>query len=434
MAFPSRFSNPALAGLPRRAVDTGLAQPSQPVAQPGQQPQPELYGAPRVTPSMPVATLDRDEVWGDLQRSTDKARVEGELRGLQEPGEAPIYEPDAIDIIGAGLSGFVGNFGPSQRETRWNQQLDRDAAERREGRQALRDEVQFGNWLAGQDLRERSLQAREESLGLARDKQKSIDRRDDYRMDPNDPSVAPMREFVLSQTRGRFTPDEVANLSNDQLRAVMTMLNREAERAHAPEDTRIAANRAGATAGAATSARERASLPYDIAAEQRGEGRAERSAERSVETEGAQKIAEAERKRATERVALETLLGKLKGRKGGEALPAQGSFIERGAIKARASVLGGTGMGQEDSILDNDLTALGLQSYINKAGNAPNSEREQEVAGRMYRGDGTVGGAIRAIEERLGSMDAEVGQMRRTAPRSRVKAVPAAGDDEWEDL
>ncbi len=424
--------NPALPGSP--ASSASMLQALAPTAAPAAPPPPRAApGIPALAQEMPTPALQAFP---------------------PTPGAPPVaaqpqprtYKPDIADYLYGLLAGFGGNFGTSAREQRWNSGQDRARQQERDKVDAERlriwaesQGVNAGNAAKRQELADKNLQLRERTVATGEAKEKRLADAQDAMRNPESAPAEALRDAL--EMRG--TPREhTAQLNDQQMRAMLTQFNRDDERRTAEEDTRIAARRAGATSGAATAARESVQLPYDIAAEERGEGRAERASERSVETESQQKIEDAERKRATERVALETLKAKLSGRPANDRLPAQGSFIERGAIKARASVMGGTGMGQEDSILDNDLTALGLQSYINKAGNAPNSEREQDVAGRMYRGDGTVAGAIRAIEERLGTMDAEVGQMRRTAPRrpaARAAApapAPAAsgGDDEWEDL
>ena len=79
----------------------------------------------------------------------------------------------------------------------------------------------------------------------------------------------------------------------------------------------------------------------------------------------------------------------------------------------------------DDASLDTDITALGLSSYINTANNAPNSEREQQVAGELYRGDGTADGALLRIQERLATIEREqeayLSDSEPAAPNARTK-------------
>lgn len=253
----------------------------------------ERYGAP-LAPRQPVQApapqLDRGSVGrsmlGNAQTALTGAATDAIDRAsrMDEPGDAPIYQPDAVDVLGGALGGFIGQFGTSPREQRWNRQQDADAADRREKRQQLRDQAQFGNWLAQANMREQQLEARKEALGqgaervdLAKRKQAGIDEDRDWRLDPEKASKT--REFVLRQANGRVTPEELDGMSNAELRGVMTMLNREAERGHAGEDTAIAARKAGATATASTIGRETAARPFDIDKENRAELRAARAAE-----------------------------------------------------------------------------------------------------------------------------------------------------------
>lgn len=248
---------------------------------------PALPGVPGRLPPMPPAVLPPAAVPAALP-SPVAAPAPPQIdraAGMEQP--KPHYKPDLADYIYGALAGFTGNLGASQRELRWRDQQDRQRAQQQD-----RDRLQM--WMetqkgtsAQQALRQQALDAGAERLKLQQERQAGIDRERDYNLDPNDPSVQRMRSFVLTQAAGRLTPEEVAGMSNRQLQAVMTMINREAERAHAGEDTRIAAQRAGATSGASTAAREAVQLPYDVARE-----------ERSIDVEGRKGVNREAAKRA----------------------------------------------------------------------------------------------------------------------------------------
>jgi len=93
-------------------------------------------------------------------------------------------------------------------------------------------------------------------------------------------------------------------------------------------------------------------------------------------------------------------------------------------------------MNEEDSALDNDLTMAGLVAYVSEGHNAPNSEREQDVAGRKFRGDGTVAGAKASIRARLAALEqAEkalrgVRRLSASKPKPRQQARPAASTEQ----
>jgi hypothetical protein len=153
-----------------------------------------------------------------------------------------------------------------------------------------------------------------------------------------------------------------------------------------------------------------------IAAEQRAH---ERETEKEKRTQ--------ENKEADEVVALNRLRKQLEARSPDDELPGQENPLSKTLIGAKASLTGGTGRSSDDSALDTDLTALGLQAYMNKAHNAPNSTREQEIANGMFRGNGTVGSAMARIDQRL----AEIEQTRavrsaNVGTTDRVPKVPGA--------
>jgi hypothetical protein len=147
--------------------------------------------------------------------------------------------------------------------------------------------------------------------------------------------------------------------------------------------------------------------------------------------------------RTKEREKLESLLARLESKDPAATLPKQGHIIERGAVTFKAELLGGTGLSEEDSILDNDLTMAGLQNYIGDAANAPNSLPEQTESGRKFRGNGTYGGAAMAVRKRLAEMDSGESKLREEEdatrirptrkPTTRPKAQPAPEDDDLPD-
>lgn len=163
------------------------------------------------------------------------------------------------------------------------------------------------------------------------------------------------------------------------------------------------------------------------------EGREEARKVRELKAKAEQ---ETETKLINEELSLDKLEKKLSARKPDEALPGQGNVVERALIGAKAKVAGGSGMSPDDTSLDTDLTAAGLQAYIGTAGNAPNSEREQNVAATLFRGNGTVGSALQRVRERK----AEIAR-KKAALKARVAGVAEGGapvvdtsGDEWEDV
>lgn len=426
-----QFWNPALPAL--GPLPASLP-PTPPESPPPIQPPPIAPAAPAPVAAPHAAALMAQKPPASTAQQAPQPRP----APPKPQGDAAEYDPDFADYLYGALAGFGGNFQPSARERRWSDQQNRQ-------RQAQQDE--YNAWLASEKARrddataarqERANTLAEGRLSVAEaNAQTARDRFEEWRKqngvlnDPNHPQHQAMLESLRAQGVDT-TPWE--GLALGTMKMQQQPINEAVGRAHAAEDTALDAKRAGAMAGAATSAREHIQEGYNIRSEDRAEKRAERASTRQEEREGAVKVADAERKRVTERVSLEALKQKLAARaasEGGDSrLPMQGSVIERGAVRAKANLLGGTGMNAEDSLLDNDLTAAGLQSYMNTAGNAPNSEREQTVAARAFRGDGTYAGAIKAIDERLRKIDAEVGAMR-GKPKARAAS---SGDDEWEDL
>lgn len=135
-------------------------------------------------------------------------------------------------------------------------------------------------------------------------------------------------------------------------------------------------------------------------------------------------LREAEKKETNEIEALQEMDAKLAAM-GDAKLPLQKGIADKKITEVVGTVTGGTGMSDEESRLDTDLTALGLSSYMNKAGNAPNSEREQQVADRMYRGNGTASSARAAVQARLAQIQ-RVQAARREASQRGAAPKPAA--------
>ena len=125
---------------------------------------------------------------------------------------------------------------------------------------------------------------------------------------------------------------------------------------------------------------------------------------------------------ADERASLMAVKEKLEARDPSSRIASRGNFVERAWTGTKAAVGGGSGMSSEDTELDTDLTTVGLQTYTNKAHNAPNSEREQNVAQTMYSGDGTAQSALKRVNDRLAVIDAEAG----ADPEGRINSAPRA--------
>lgn len=137
------------------------------------------------------------------------------------------------------------------------------------------------------------------------------------------------------------------------------------------------------------------------------DARQEKQADRQVAIDEAKrknaeraKVIQEHREGGDELQSLNELERMLQKRTGESRLPKQGNILSRGIIDLKAAAAGGSGMNVQDTSLDTALTALGLQTYIQKARNAPNSVKEQEVANRFYRGDGTVEGALHEVRKR----------------------------------
>jgi hypothetical protein len=148
---------------------------------------------------------------------------------------------------------------------------------------------------------------------------------------------------------------------------------------------------------------------------------------------------DAETKLINEELSLDKLEKKLSARAADESLPGQGNVVERAFVGAKAKVAGGSGMSPDDTSLDTDLTAAGLQAYIGTAGNAPNSEREQNVAATLFRGNGTVGSALERVRERKAEIARKKAALKARAAggtdaiETGAVEVDASGD-EWEDV
>lgn len=291
------------------------------------------------------------------------------------------------------------------------------------------------------DLRGRQIDAQGESLEMRRQKQQA-------EMAPDSPEARRVADVLIRKGVPReslMTPDGRV-LSIYEQKQLSPAIKNEIEVAMSGQMAGVAAERARETAEATEASKirvaegtARATHPYkvDLARETAGirtedrEAQAALAEEKDIGAERRKRMAAQER----ERTSLLALKARLEARDRAGKLPAQGSFIERGVIKAKSSVLGGTGMSEEDSRLDNDLTMAGLQSYITGAGNAPNSEREQEVAGRKFRADGTVGGALQAIDARLQEIDSGEQSLReredagRIRPPRRERPTPAPAAD-----
>lgn len=205
--------------------------------------------------------------------------------------------------------------------------------------------------------------------------------------------------------------------------------------AHNATTSEQAMDRARTMAGMTAGRMVDSALLADKLARDRSEEAAERraalheegktaDAKRKVESE----LRTAEQKEADEVVALEGLEKKLLARKPTERLPGQEGYVNEAIVKGKSVVGGGTGRSSEDSRLDTDLTKIGLQSYMNTAHNAPNSEREQQVANNMFRGNGTVQSALESIRQRKREIE-EVRKKRAAAAAARPAAAEVDPDE-----
>jgi hypothetical protein len=288
------------------------------------------------------------------------------------------------------------------------------------------------------DVRKQQTEQQGESAAL-RAEQSAI------KNDPAHPIAERVRANLYKQG---VQPGSLDGMSLDAMKSGNNQaLKNLVEQAQSTEMARVAAEKANAVANATDDNKIRVAegisdatqgnkleLAQAAAATRQGEREAGAALDetKTINAERRKRTVNREKERAT----LESVLERLRKRQAEERLPAQGHFIERGIVKLRASAEGGTGMNEEDSLLDNDLTTAGLQAYITEANNAPNSEREQDNAGRKFRGDGTVGGAIAAIEAHLAKSQRAEEAIRaqedagrvhpaQQAPANRPKRAPA---------
>lgn len=122
----------------------------------------------------------------------------------------------------------------------------------------------------------------------------------------------------------------------------------------------------------------------------------------------------------TEERALLALKADLEKRDPNSNLPASTGKMGEIQRGTEEYLLGTSGLSDADQGLENALTRAGLASYSTFAGNAPNSETEQAVAYRTYRGSGRVSGALQEVNRKLGEIQAE----RQAGPAG---ATPAGG-------
>jgi hypothetical protein len=277
-------------------------------------------------------------------------------------------------------------------------------------------------------LRKEQIEAQGDSLELRREAQA-------VKNDPKHPIADRVRQNLYAQG---VQPGSLDGLSLDAMKSGNNAsLKNMVEQAQSTEMAAVAAEKANAVANATDDNKIRVAEgisdatqanKIELAQAQAGvqAGKAETQAalteEQAINTERRKRLVAQNRERTT----LESILARVEA-KGDESLPMQGHFIERGIVRLKADVGGGTGMNEADSELDNDLTMAGLQNYITGAGNAPNSEREQDVASRKFRGNGTYSGAASAIRARLAEMDKAEDALREEEDATRIhRRAPAA--------
>ena len=276
---------------------------------------------------------------------------------------------------------------------------------------------------------ERRIAMQERGLGNAEQREGRLSEKHDTELNPDNPMAQRVRENLYAQG---VQPGSLDGLSLDAMKSGNNVaLKNLVEQAQSTEMAAVDAERAAATARATEGSKlrvaegtARVTQPYkkDLVREAAGIRTEDKEAQaalletKDINAERRKRAAAQEREAASLRSLRERLAARGTG-----SLPSQGHFIERGAIKLKANVAGGTGMSPEDSMLDNDLTMAGLQAYITGAGNAPNSEREQEVAGRKFRADGTVEGALQAIDARIAEIESGESAMREREDEGRIR-------------
>lgn len=278
------------------------------------------------------------------------------------------------------------------------------------------------------ELREKGQASRERGLDQSATAEERRAEAQRIKTDPAHPMAEQVRQSLYAEG---VKPGSLDGLGMEAMKAGLNEAQRNrVELAMSGEINAAAADKAAGVARATEGSKVRvaegiaqATQPYkiELAEAQAGvqAGKAETQAalteEQAINTERRKRLVAQNRERTT----LESILARVEA-KGDEKLPMQGHFIERGLVRLKADVAGGTGMNEADSELDNDLTTAGLQNYITAAGNAPNSEREQDVASRKFRGNGTYAGAASAIRARLAEMDKAEEALRAEEDSTRI--------------
>jgi hypothetical protein len=291
---------------------------------------------------------------------------------------------------------------------------------------------------------ERRIDMQERGLGTTEGREERLREKYEAEHSPTSKQAQATRAYLVSQGED---PSLLEGLSDVQMRSGLNTAQRQAmEVAMADQTNEVAADRARGVAQATEGSKlrvaegtARVTHPYKVNLARETAGIRTDDKVTQAALDETKTVNTERRKRAglqeEERTKLNNLLAQLDAREDGDRLPGQGNIASRGAIAAKAKVLGGTGMDEADSVLDNELTMAGLVAYVSEGHNAPNSEREQEVAGRKFRGDGTVAGAKAAIRARLAAIEQaessvrereEQERIRPSRPRAAPRSTPAA--------
>ena len=399
-------------------------------------------------PDASPAQSAQSDAFSDYIASTD--RIDSPQRYAYEaPPEASprddswLWIAGGLDLLlnrGENVGGYISQLAKPDRTAyeNWGRRnlAANDAASRE---RALRPPPQLDPRMA--DYRDRALKARLGSLDVSRDAE---DRKAKAYADENTPDSArakATRDYLVAQG---WNEDELANLSDRQQRKILEHTQRnQVELEMGGDMNALAARRARQVATATIDpkvevARRTAEETAPIKAEVMREGAEVRDIEREKQAAVQEELAIAgeRRKRMPQQEKLRTTLQNLRAellkRDPNERSPDRGFFLGRWATKIKSAIEGGTGLEEDDSLLNLGQTMAGLQTYVSEANNAPNADPERAIAEQRFRGDGTYGAALRAVDQLLSDVDRteqrlqEREESSRTFKRAHKRSAPSA--------
>lgn len=290
------YWNPALPSMPGQPPPAPMATPyAQPAAVPPAAP-PAVTPKPDLALDVQPPKLDAKQVGQSMWEAP--AKMPTQEAPPPQPQKSGGYTPDGLDFLTGLAGGWLGQYGPTQREQRWNreQQLalqDRartDAAAQR----ASEAQARFGNWFAQNALREKQAEQADARIKVAQQNADTSQARfkewqgqNAVLNDPNHPQHGALLQALEAQG---VDTSPWQGLSLGTLKMQQQPINQAIERANAPQDIAIDAKRAGAMSAASVGAGEKIRNEYDKLREDRGEARAGRQAERDVDKQSAERF------------------------------------------------------------------------------------------------------------------------------------------------